>query len=86
MVQRKNLKVPLNSSSDYTTLWIVTFMLGLVFMMFVSVFVRLALVFGFIPVVTVLVNWSTVWYFFLCSTGLCTCERMINNIHTEDSH
>ena len=35
-------------------------MLGLVFVMFVSIFVRLVLVFGYILVVTVLVNWFTV--------------------------
>ena len=54
------------------------FMLGLVFVMSVSVFVRLVLVFWSILVVTVLVNWFMVWCFFLGSTGFCfTYEKII---------
>ena len=60
-------------------------MLGLVFVMFVSIFVRLVLVFGCILVVTalvILVNWFTVWYFFLGSTRFSTCDRITNHIST----
>lgn len=53
------------------------FMLGLVFVMFVSIFVRLVLVFGCILAVTVLVNWFTVCCFFLGFTGFCTYEKII---------
>ena len=53
------------------------FMPGLVFVMSVSVFVRLVLVFWSILVVPVLVNWFMVWNFFLCCTGFCTYEKII---------
>lgn len=54
------------------------FLLGLVFIMFVFIFVRLSvLVFGCILVLTVLVNWFRVWHFFLGSIGLCIYNKIM---------